>query len=130
MARPLSVELRKKIVDAYERSVGTINKIADIFGVSPRSVRRYLKLYRNDGNLSPKPLPGRPPILTDANLSIIKDIILSNSDGTLHDYCSSFKNKTGIEVTIVSIHNACKKLNIRRKKRVTSLKNGNAWMYK
>ena len=130
MARPLSIELRLKIVDAYERKIGTIDEIADIFGISPRSVHRYLYLHRKNKDLSPKHHPGRPPILTDENLLIIKNIILSKSDGTLQEYCDAFKNRTGIEVTFVTIHNACKKLNIRRKKRATSLKKGIVWMYK
>jgi putative transposase len=121
MTRALSKELREKVVSAYERGAGTIPEIADIFDISERSVARYLRQKRETGDLTPIPQPGRPPILTDANLIIIKEIILSNKDGTLEDYSKAFYNKTGIEVTIVTIHNACDKLNIRRKKRVFSL---------
>jgi transposase len=117
MTRALSKELREKIVSAYERGAGTIPEVADIFDISERSVARYLRLKREIGDLTPMPQPGRPPILTDANLIIIKEIILSNKDGTLADYCEAFYNKTGIEVTIVTIHNACDKLNIHRKKK-------------
>lgn len=122
MARPLSIELRKKIVNAYERGIGTAQEIADIFEVTSRTVFHYLNLHRKTGDLTPKSIPGRPPILNETNLGIIKKIILSNNDGTLQDYCEEFKKITNIEVTIVTIHNACKLLDIRRKKRVTMRK--------
>ena len=40
MARPLSKELREKIVNAYERGAGTMQEIADIFVIST-SVRSF-----------------------------------------------------------------------------------------
>jgi putative transposase len=122
VAKALSKELREKIVSAYERGAGTIPEVADIFGISERSVARYLQIKREVGDLTPLPLPGRPPILTDTNLVIIKKIILSDKDGTLDKYCHEFYNKTGISVTIVTMHNACEKLNFRRKKRVFTRK--------
>lgn len=123
MARPLLKELREKIVSAYDRGMGTIKEVAEIFDITPRTVAKYLQIHRETGDLTPKPLSGRPPILTEANLNIIKAIILSNRDGTLQDFCDAFQNKTGIGVTIVTIHNACKKLDIHRKKKVFMLKN-------
>jgi transposase len=116
------MELREKIVSAYERGTGTMLEVADIFAISERSVARFLRLHREVGDLSPLPLPGRPPILTDANLKIIKEIVLSNKDGTLDAHCRAFYDKTGIEVTIATIHNAFAKLNIRRKKKASTLK--------
>ena len=56
MARPLSKELREKIVSAYERGVGTINEVAEIFDITPRTVAKYLQIHRETGDLSPKPL--------------------------------------------------------------------------
>jgi transposase len=126
MARAFSKELRERIVSAYLRGVGTIEELAIIFEVSPRSVTRYLALNRTTGDLTPKKHTGRPPILDNKNLPIIKSIILSNSDGTLQDYCDEFKEHTDIKLTIVSMHNACKKLNIRRKKRVIMRKKESA----
>jgi transposase len=78
---------------------------------------RYLKLKREKGDLSAEPIPGRPPILTDVNLAIIKNIVLSNSDETLEQYRERFFKETGIDVTIVTIYNACVALDLRRKKK-------------
>ena len=123
MANPLSKELREKIVSAYERGMETIKVVAEIFDITPRTVAKYLQIHRETGDLTPKPLPGRPPILTEENLNVIKQIILLNKDGTLQDFRDAFENKTGIYVAISTIQNACEKLDIRRKKRVFTRKN-------
>lgn len=123
MANPLSKELREKIVSAYERGMGTIKEVAEIFDITSRTVAKYLQIHRETGDLTPKPLPGRPPILTEENLNVIKQIILLNKDGTLQDFRDAFENKTGIYVAISTIQNACEKLDIRRKKRVFTRKN-------
>jgi transposase len=122
MGKAISKEVREKIIRAYEYGAGTIEKIAIIFEIKPRSVAKYLHLHRQNKDLTPKPHTGRPPILNDENLDIVKLIVSSNKDGTLQEYADEFKNRTGIEVTYVTMHNACKKLNINRKKRVSTRK--------
>jgi transposase len=68
MARPLSKELREKIVSAYVRKLGTIEQVAQVFEIHPRTVAKYLQIQTTSGDLTPKPLPGRAPILHDENL--------------------------------------------------------------
>jgi transposase len=117
MARALSKELREKIVSAYDRGMGTIKEVAEIFDTTSRTVAKYLQIQRKIGDLSPRYSPGRPPILTDTNLDIIKEIILLNRDGTLQDFSDAFLRETGIDVAISTMQNACKKLDMRRKKK-------------
>jgi transposase len=118
MTRALAVEQREKIVKAYEKGLGTGKEIAEMFGITPRSVFRYLKLSREVGDLSPEPIPGRPPIFNEENLEILKTIITEQPDGTLNKYKCQFYEQTGIEVSIVTIHNGCNILNFNRKKKV------------
>lgn len=120
MTRAIAKEERTKIVQAYKNGLGTIRELAKIFGISARAIDNYLRLDRETGDLTPKTQPGRPPVLTDKNLGIIKKLVIANPDWTLDDYRIEFYNKTGVNVTIVSIHNACKALNLRRKKRAFS----------
>ena len=128
MTRPLPLEQREKIVSAYDNGLGSIRKIAQIFEITERSVYRYIQQEREKGDLTPQPIPGRPPILTPENLKIIKDIVLANTDGRLEDYVDSFYAQTDIKVTIVTIHNACKILKLNRKKRPFMLLSKNEMM--
>ena len=125
MTRPLSKDLRKAIINAYNTGLGTVNEIAKVFSTSSRSVFRYLKQQRDKGDLTPEASPGRPPILTAENLAIIKKIVLSNPDETLEQYQSRFYKETSINVTIVTIFNACTILDLRRKKKVSLQQNKN-----
>ena len=118
MTRALSIEQREKIVNAYQQGLGTAVEIAEIFGITKRSVFNYVRLFNETGSLLPKPSPGRPPILTTENLAIIKNIILDNMDWTLEQYKEKFYELTDIDVTIATIHNACNILNLRRKKKL------------
>jgi len=118
MAKAFPKELRERVVNAYESKLGTIDQVAEIFGIGARTLRKYLKIYRTTGDLTPIPHPGGGIlILTEENLRIIKKIILSNTDGTLEEFRNEFLKETGIDVTIVTIHNACNILNLNRKKK-------------
>lgn len=117
MTKAVSKEVREKIVQAYNKGGRKQSEIAEIFGVSERSVRKYLRQDRETGDLSPYKQTGRPRIITEANLAIIKDMVESNPDFRLIDYRDELYNRTGISVTLVTIHNACNELNLRRKKK-------------
>ncbi len=117
VATAFSKDLREKIVSAYHNGIGTIVEVAEIFGITARTVSKYLALDRKSGDLTPGKSPGRPAILTDRNLSIIKDIILATPSGTLFNYCDAFEKETGIVISKSSMGNACHILNLRRKKK-------------
>ena len=55
-----SEDLRKKIVEAKERGMSTV-EVTRTFGVGLSSVKRYAKTAREGGSLRPKRSPGRPP---------------------------------------------------------------------
>ena len=63
-----SVEMREKAVNAYLEGKGTQEKIADIFRISVSTLRHYLIRCENDGDVAPKPHPGRPPTLDEEDL--------------------------------------------------------------
>ncbi|MDP9352503.1 MAG: helix-turn-helix domain-containing protein, partial [Chloroflexota bacterium] len=57
-----SVDLRQRIVEAVERGVPR-SQVAEVFGVSLATIKRYLRRKRQTGDLTPKPRPGRPPLI-------------------------------------------------------------------
>jgi len=52
------VELRARVVAAYEAGRGTYPEIGALFGVGEASVRRWVKLHRDRGDLEPLPKGG------------------------------------------------------------------------
>ena len=53
MAEPIPVELRNRVVRAYEAGEGGYGTIAARFGVSLDSVRRWVGLFRRTGDVTP-----------------------------------------------------------------------------
>jgi transposase len=54
MAEPLPVELRQRVVEAYERGEGSYDTLADEFGVGICSVRRWVARFRDVGHVQPR----------------------------------------------------------------------------
>nr|WP_322713844.1 hypothetical protein [Nostoc sp. ChiSLP03a]MDZ8215006.1 hypothetical protein [Nostoc sp. ChiSLP03a] len=52
--KPYSVDLRKKIVNAYEGGGTSIRKVAVQFGVAKSYVQKLLQLQKTEGHLEPK----------------------------------------------------------------------------
>lgn len=98
-------------------NIGKIAKDNIIFNITPRTVAKYSQISRETEDLTPKPLAGRTPILTNENLDIIKKIIVLNKDGTLQDFRDAFNVETSIYVAISTIQNACDKLDMNHKKK-------------
>jgi transposase len=52
------VELRERVVAAYESGKGSYPEIAELFGVGEASVRRWVQLQRKFGTVEPKAAGG------------------------------------------------------------------------
>jgi transposase len=63
-----SVDLRAKVLRAVEQGYAR-KEIVKLLGVSPATIKRYLKQRRETGSVAPKPRPGRPrkPVGTAAS---------------------------------------------------------------
>lgn len=118
MSRPFSKDLRDRVVEAYNNGVGTIPEVAKLFNLGKSTVEKYLSIFRSTGDLTPGKSTGRPPILNEKNLSIIKKIVLSAPDQRLIDYCSIFEEKTGMKISKSTLWDACQLLDLRRKKKL------------
>jgi transposase len=72
-----SLDLRRKIVEAYEKGDTSIRKVANQFSISPDTVRRLLNLYHSTGSLAPKKCgTKRVSILSQHEKSILEIIVL------------------------------------------------------
>ena len=54
MPRPLSLDLRERIIAAYEGGEGPQKELVSRFSVGVASVRRLVRLKRETGGLSPR----------------------------------------------------------------------------
>jgi transposase len=57
--KPYSKDLRVKVLAAVDRGMPR-KEVARVFGVSEPTIRRYLRLRRQTGDVEPRPVPGPP----------------------------------------------------------------------
>jgi transposase len=115
--RAYSLDLRQKVVAAYQRGEGTIDEIASLFSVGPTFVKKMLRLNRQGGDLSPLPHGGgHTPKLSDKHLHMIRAEIARNNDVTAEELRELLRNRSGVEVSQPTISRTLARLNLRRKK--------------
>lgn len=119
--KPYSVEFRAEVLAAYDADEGT-RVIAVRFNVSDSWIRRIVQQRRETGQLGPRPVPLQKPKWLDwADWLIVK--IVARPDIYLRELQAELKAERGEEVTLTTICNACRALQLSRKKRRSSLAN-------
>lgn len=116
--KPYSVDLREKIVNAYERGGTSVRKIAVQFGVAKSYVQKLLQLKRTLGHLEPKKQGGAVKGKLDEYGSELTEMVKSHPDATLSEYCEYFGEKYKVWVCTSVMCCALQKQKLTRKKRL------------
>ena len=85
--RPLSNDLRQRILDAVDNHEGTQRELAERFAVNPSTITRLLQLRRQTGSAAPRPHGGgKPPTLDPERLERLRQLVAEDPDATLEQY--------------------------------------------
>ena len=116
--KALSLDLRNRIVRAYAAGGRTQAEIAEVFGVSERSVKRLWRKWRETGDVTPGKVGGRRPrAIVDGALQRLKQTLRARPDATLEE----LREACGVACSTVTVHNTLKRLGYRRKKNAARL---------
>ncbi len=115
--KPYSVDLREKIVNAYERGDTSVRKVAAQFGVAKSYVQKLLQLKKTQGHLEPKKQGGAMKGKLDEYGSELAAMVQSYPDATLAEYCEYFGEHHNIWVCSSVMCCALQKQQLTRKKR-------------
>src|SRR5215208_5851782 len=109
--KPYSKDLRLKVLAAIDR--GMLRKeVAEVFGVSAPTSKRWLRRRRQTGDVEPKPIPG-PPTKKGAALEDHLPVQLrANPDLTLEEHRELFEEAHGVKVSTVTVSRAFKRLGL------------------
>lgn len=114
-----SGDLRRRVIIAWEAKEGSQRQLAQRFKVSLSFVRNLLRHYRQNGQIEAKPRGGyQQPTIQNEQLSIIQSLVEEKNDLLLRELCDRYQEKTGIRVSIPTMHRAIEKLGLRCKKKV------------
>jgi transposase len=113
--RPLSQDLRQRILDTVARGEGSLRQIARRFLVNVSTVVRLLKRHRETGSAVPRPhAGGRQLALGPDDRERLRESIRQQPDATLDE----LRQRLGVDCSVMAISRALKKLKITRKKKV------------
>lgn len=118
--KPLSIDLRQRIVQAYENQEGSQQQIAERFRVSVRSVVRLLDQWRKTQSLEPKPHGGGRAVgLSEEQQAALREALEKTPDATLEELREIVGVQVGGQgsrVSIMCVFRALRRMDITRKK--------------
>ena len=116
--RTIALDLRQKIVDAYESSDISQRQLAKNFGVTLNFVHNLLKQYRELGTIAPKLRTEQtPPKLNVERLEVLQQLVEAQPDATLAELRERLYQKTGVFIGIATVDRMLRlKLNLTFKK--------------
>ena len=115
--KPYSLDLRERIVRAYEQGQGSIAEVAASFSVSTSFVKKMLRQWRETSDLAPLPHGGgKPPSLTTRQRQLLKRKVREHSDLTLADLQQLLSEQESVDVHLSTISRALSGLGLPRKK--------------
>ena len=74
-------------------------EVAELFGVSMSTIKRWIKRRRLTGDVDIHKIPGRPSVKGKALRQWLPSQLNSNPDLTLKEHCEAFFDETGVEVS-------------------------------
>jgi transposase len=121
MARPYSVDLRERVLQAHEASEGSQRVLAERFAVSVGTVCGWLGLARCEGRRSPPAHAGGRRPLGGADPQVLTELVAEQNDATLAQYRTRLAERTGVGVSEAAVCRALTRLGLSRKKDLARL---------
>jgi transposase len=102
-----SKDLRLRVLEAVDRGLPR-KEVADLFGISLSTIKRYVKLRREGRDLAPRPSTGRRRriLATPEEKRTLWEQLEGNDEATLEHHCELWERKHGVRVSIATMSRA------------------------
>jgi putative transposase len=118
MPAPLSLDLRRRILDAVLSGSTTKAAVAERFAVHVATVERLLQRYRATGSVAPTvTTPGPARSLSEADDRSVAEIVEAECDLTLAEIAERFEGATGRSVHTKALERSLTRSGVTRKKK-------------
>ncbi len=112
--KTLSLDLRERIVTAYDQQEGTREAVARRFRVSLGMVKKLLQQRRRTGHIGPRHhYSGRKPMILASHRAQLRKWLDKKPDLTLQE----LRDATGLACSLPAIHYVLQKMELTYKKR-------------
>lgn len=114
------MDLRQRLLNAYDRGDVTREDVARRFEVSLGMVKKLLQQRRKLGNIAPlHHRSGRKPVILDSHRRQMRELLKQQSDLTLEE----IRTHVGLNCTIQAIHYVLEDMGLTYKKRHSGPRN-------
>ena len=118
MARPLSLDLRRRIFEFRGSTGASIEETARHFMIGTATVKRLFATIRETGSLDPKPATGGVrPAITPEKFDLLRVIVEAANDATLKELSDRWFDRTGVRLSVQTMSRVLKQANLPLKKR-------------
>jgi len=122
MPAALSVDLRHRVIAAYEAKEGTLRQLAARFKVSLSFLRDLRRHQRQTGTILPKPHGGGAVSkIGKEQLAIVEALVTAQPDARLTELCERFAEQTGVKVSVSTMQRVVRQLKFSVKKNLDCL---------
>jgi transposase len=119
-----SLDLRERVVSAYENGVETILEVAERFEVSDSFIKKLLRRKRTTGEIAPiGHRGGQPKRLSQKHRKWLLKTVSAEPDITLGELRERLLSEQNISASVATLSRELRGLNLRRKKSRWSLVN-------
>ena len=110
--KALSNDLRKRILEAWQKEKKSFRQIARRFAVNHMTVARLIKLYEETGTIVPRPRPGKKGKSGFHYLGkkFLMEYIQKKPDATLKELCFQYEKKFSISFALSTMSMQLKSL--------------------
>ena len=109
-----SIDLRKRVLAAYDSDQHSLNQIATQFQVTTRWIQKLRQQRDQEGSIAPRPQnQGRKPAFQGDRLKPLDGFVQRHPDATLEEIRECFSDR--VHCSVVAVHNALKRLGWRYK---------------
>lgn len=116
MPQPLSLDLRQRVVAAAAQQ--TQAQVAARFAVAESTVYKWCRRARETGSAAARPHTGGGHAKVDtAGAVVLRHLVAERNDRTLAELATVYHARTGVRLSISAVWRACKRLDLRRKKK-------------
>lgn len=113
-----SLDLRQRVVRAYEQGTGSLAEVAEQFNVGQTFVKKMLRQQRETGSVAPLARGGgRQPALSPKEHRLLRQKVKEQPDITLAELQEHLALKAGLVVSVPTIHRHLCALRLSHKKK-------------
>jgi transposase len=114
-----SLDLRQRVVQAYEQGKGSLAEVAEQFNVGQTFIKKMLRQKRETGSVAPLAHGGgRQPSLSEKEHRLLRQKVKEQPDISLAELQEHLSARASVTVSLPTIHRSLRTSGLSRKKRV------------